>query len=81
MSKLSVIIAIFPHGDADTVAVCATKEGAISAWKAYMRNGEERQSDKDEAWLEANGEYLATVGKTERQDSGVFYRLNPIIQR
>lgn len=77
--RLYVIIAIHSWNDAETVSVAVTKEAALAVWRTYMRNGEERQSDEDEAWLDANAKYLSDFGKSERQDSGTFYRLNPMI--
>lgn len=78
-NRLYVIIAIHPYNDADTVAVSATKEGALAVWASYMRNGETKVSDVEEEWLSNNATYLADFGKSERQDSGTFYRLNPMI--
>ena len=77
--KLSVINAIFPHGDADCVTVADTKESAVAVWRKYMNNGDV-ETDKDKMWLDEQANNLLTVGITDKQDSGVFYRLNPMIQ-
>lgn len=76
--KLFVILAIFPYNEADTVTVSFSKKDAVKSWCNFMRNGETRLSDREETWLAENATYLSTVRKTERQDSGVFYRLNPM---
>ena len=86
MRKLSVILAIFPFGDADTIAVAEMKETALESWRDYMLNGETfaglATSYPDQAkWLVDNENNLRLYGKTERQDSGVFYRLNTMVAK
>lgn len=78
MTRLYVILAIFPTNDADTVAVCADKEGAIASWRKYLTDSSGEPNGDELDWLNRNAQYLRDHGKSERQDSGVFYRLNPM---
>ena len=78
MDRLYVVLAIFPYNDADTIAVCESKEAAVAAWRAYMCHYDNEPNGDELAWLNANAQYLRDHGKTERQDSGTFYRINPM---
>lgn len=75
MQHLFVVIAIFPHNDADTVSVGLTKEAALAGWLDYMTAA---GGDPNDPWLVANATNLELHGRTEYQDSKVFYRLNPM---
>lgn len=79
--RLYVIIAIFTHNEAVTVSVGRTKEDALKAWRKYMTYDESNLLAADkQRWVNDNECYLREFGKSERQDNGTFYRLNPMIQ-
>lgn len=73
MNRLFVVIAIFPHGDADCVAVCPSAAEAVKSWRRYMT---EYCGDTEKLWLETAAHDLENYGRTDRHYSGVFYRLN-----
>lgn len=73
-----VIITIFPHGDAQVATASNKQQECIDDWIDYITHGEplENASDNDRAWLVKACVDLLQYGITDKQDSGVFYRMH-----
>lgn len=77
---LYVILAIFPHNDAQALAASTDRGQCLESWKTYMLNGEDfdNMPDHERQWLVKACVDLLQHGITDKQDSKVFYRMQRI---
>ena len=72
-----VIIAIFSHADAQVVTANTDRGTAVNTWQDYMLNGNRFDDllDHERQWLFKARVDMLQHGKTDKQDSGTFYRM------